>query len=295
MALYAFDGTGNEDREGELRDSNVLRFFEAYDDPRKDDNQRSDDPLGSVYLRGIGQMARTFFGDRIAEAFGIGGHRRVRQALRRLRNNLKDRDRTVDIVGFSRGAGIAISFANEVCEQYGDQLRIRFLGLWDTVGQFGLPGERLQAGHDLDCPTNVDHCYHAMAVDEDRFLFPLTHLQGDKRIDGVTEAWFRGVHSDVGGGNGNRALNAVSLHWMFLAARRVGVPLSEAAIAANLAQRNLAAPIKPHGFTFDAEREPLSHELLHVSVAAHPGGRVDPAFLRLSQIDDDGAITVPVN
>lgn len=292
MALYAFDGTGNEDREGELRDSNVLRFFEAYEDPRKDDNRNSDDPLGSVYLKGIGQMARTFFGDKLAEAFGIGGHRRIRQAMRRLRNNLKDNDRVVDVVGFSRGAGLAISFANEVCEQFGDDLRIRFLGLWDTVGQFGLPGEHLQAGHDLHCPKNVDHCFHAMSIDEDRALFPLTRMQDDRAVTGFTEAWFRGVHSDVGGGNGNRPLNAVSLHWMFKAATRAGVPLSEAAIAANLALRNLAQPITKHKFTLDADRKPRSRELLHVSVAAHPAP-LDPAFQRLSQIDDEGVVQAP--
>ena len=38
MALYAFDGTGNEDREGTDRDSNVLNFFNAYQDPLKNDD-----------------------------------------------------------------------------------------------------------------------------------------------------------------------------------------------------------------------------------------------------------------
>ena len=42
-----------------------------------------DDERGSLYVKGIGRMAQTIFGDRVAEAFGIGGHRRVRQALRR--------------------------------------------------------------------------------------------------------------------------------------------------------------------------------------------------------------------
>ena len=33
MAPYAFDGTGNEDRDGDTNDSNVLWFFRGYDDP----------------------------------------------------------------------------------------------------------------------------------------------------------------------------------------------------------------------------------------------------------------------
>lgn len=36
MALYAFDGTGNEDREGTARDSNVLLFFRGYTDQNDD-------------------------------------------------------------------------------------------------------------------------------------------------------------------------------------------------------------------------------------------------------------------
>ena len=38
MALYAFDGTGNEDRELDERDSNVVDFFQAYIDPKKNDD-----------------------------------------------------------------------------------------------------------------------------------------------------------------------------------------------------------------------------------------------------------------
>ena len=288
MALYAFDGTGNEDRDGELRDSNVLRFFEAYEDPLKDQNPDADDPRGSVYLKGIGKMARTIFGERIAEAFGIGGHRRVRQATRRLRSNIKGGDDVIDIVGFSRGAGIAVSFANEVCEEFPD-LKIRFMGIWDLVGQFGLPGERLQAGHNLDCPSNVAFCYHAMALDEDRLLFPLTRMQAKKTVDGFTEAWFRGVHSDVGGGNGNRPLNAISLHWMFMAAKRAGLPISDAAVAANLALINTAQPITPHGVAVGPRRTPLDHELLHTSVQAVPGMPAGSEFL-LRRIDDEGQI-----
>ena len=30
MALYAFDGTGNEDRDGDALDSNPLDFFNAF-------------------------------------------------------------------------------------------------------------------------------------------------------------------------------------------------------------------------------------------------------------------------
>jgi hypothetical protein len=85
MALYAFDGTGNEDQDRDERDRNVVDFFNAYSDPTK--NVDPDLKEGSLYLKGIGTRARTFFGRGPSEAFGIGGHRRVRQALERLENN----------------------------------------------------------------------------------------------------------------------------------------------------------------------------------------------------------------
>ena len=287
MALYAFDGTGNEDRDGDDHDSNVVDFFRAYDDPLKDNDP--DDPLGSLYVKGIGRMARTFFGERLSEAFGIGGHRRVRQAMRRLRNNLRAGDTDVDVIGFSRGAGIAISFTNEIAEQH-PGLTIRFLGLWDTVGQFGLPGERLQAGHDLNCPRNVHRCYHAMALDENRALFPLTRmLRDDKPVDGFVEAWFRGVHSDVGGGNGNRGLNWISLHWMLMAARREGLPILEAEIERNFADRVLPQQVRTHEIAADARRRIFDTDLVHASVAPIPG-RPAGRELLLAHIDDEGVV-----
>ena len=287
MALYAFDGTGNEDRDGDDFDSNVVDFFRGYDDPHKDNDP--DDARGSLYVKGIGRMAQTIFGERLSEAFGIGGHRRVRQALRRLRNNLRAGDDAVDIVGFSRGAGIAISFANEVGEEHPD-LTIRFLGLFDTVGQFGLPGERLQAGHDLSCPRNVRRCYHALALDENRALFPLTRLMRDDRpVDGVVEAWFRGVHSDVGGGNGNRGLNWISLNWMFRAARREGLPILQSEIERNHADRQLQGHVSRHEIALGDRRRIFETDLLHVSVEPIPGQPTGSELL-LSRIDDEGII-----
>jgi uncharacterized protein (DUF2235 family) len=287
MALYAFDGTGNEDRDGDDFDTNVVDFFRAYDDPLKDNDP--DDPRGSLYVKGIGRMARTFFGERLSEAFGIGGHRRVRQAMRRLRNNRRAGDHDVDIVGFSRGAGIAISFANEIAEQHPD-LTVRFLGLFDTVGQFGLPGERLQAGHDLSCPRNARRCYHALALDENRALFPVTRMmREDRPVDGFVEAWFRGVHSDVGGGNGNRGLNWIALNWMLQAARRDGLPIRQSEIDRNLADRALPRQVTTHEIALGERRRIFETDLLHFTVQPTPGQPTGREFL-LARVDDDGIV-----
>lgn len=291
MALYAFDGTGNEDEE---HDTNALEFFRAYDDPLKNDDP--DQALGSLYLKGIGTLARTLVGEGVAEALGIGGHERVRQALRRLRNNLDAGDTVVDIVGFSRGAAIAVSFANRsVLELPERNVQVRFIGVWDLVGQFGLPGEHLNAGHDLRAPGHCLDCYHAMALDETRALFPLTRLsRADKPDLRIVEAWFRGVHSDVGGGNGNRGLNWISLHWMFENARRHGLPIRADAVAANLATRDVPWQIGRHKVDLEVPRLMGASDLIHSSVLLDPVPpplRRGPAR-RFSRIADDGTITV---
>jgi uncharacterized protein (DUF2235 family) len=290
MALYAFDGTGNEDEE---LDSNVLEFFRAYDDPLKNDDPSK--PVGSLYLKGIGTRARTRTGGIVSEALGVGGHDRVRDALHRLRRNVASGDGVIDVVGFSRGAALAISFANRVADTLGPT-EIRFIGVWDIVGQFGLPGEHHQAGHDLRMPAHVRHCFHAMALDESRKLFPLTRLaRADADPDPrLVEVWFRGVHSDVGGGNGNRGLNWIALHWMFQAALRQGLPIAASAVAANLVHRTLAQQISAHKLDLEVMRQIRPTDLLHATVRLEAGSgdrrHNNPAFT-LARIDDEGAVT----
>ena len=152
----------------------------------------------------------------------------------RLALNCDAGDTTIDIIGFSRGAALAISFANEVARKL-PTLSIRFIGVWDIVGEFGLPGRFVNAGHDLHLPPNAKRVYHAMALDEARSVFQLTRLSGTGRDEDerLVEVWFRGVHSDIGGGNGNFGLNWLSLDWMYAAAIREGLPIAPSALITN--------------------------------------------------------------
>ena len=292
MALYAFDGTGNEDQELDERDSNVVDFFSAYIDPRK--NVDPKEPLGSLYLKGIGTRAQTLVGRGPAEAFGIGGHRRVRQAMDRLENNLDAGDDVVDVVGFSRGAALAMSFANEVTAKLHD-VPVRFIGVFDVVAQFGLPGRYVNAGHIVTLPANVRCCRHAMALDESRAFFPLTRLcaRDGAHDDRLVELWFRGVHSDVGGGNGNRGLNWIALHWMFMSARRAGLPIAQDVVDRNLADHTLPQQIRDHKVDAHVPRTFYPTDCLHTSVLLVPGiaGRPhnNPTMV-LKRIDDEGNI-----
>ena len=293
MALYAFDGTGNQDDDDNARDSNVVRFFDAYVDPQKNDDPDKD--TGSLYVKGIGRLAHTLVGMGVAEAFGIGGHRRVEQAMARLKRNRRRGDSTVDVVGLSRGAALALSFVNEIADALPQQ-KVRFLGLFDVVGQFGLPGPNLNAGHRLTLPGNVGTCRHAMAIHESRAFFPLTRLcdkQGTP-AKSLVELWFTGVHSDVGGGNGNRGLNSRALQWMFMNARRAGLPIAQDAIDRNLADQALSQKISVHKVDLEVRRSCFGSDCLHASVAL-VAGREGPfrpmPTLPLRHMDDEGAFT----
>jgi uncharacterized protein (DUF2235 family) len=289
MALYVFDGTGNEDEDF---DSNALEFFRAFQDPLKNDDPLQ--PRGSLYLKGIGTRARTRTGDLLAQKWGLGGHRRVREALDRLENNQEAGDTEIHIAGFSRGAALALSFANEIAHKY-PTLVVGFVGLFDVVGQFGLPGREINAGHDLRRPPTASRICHAMALDETRVFFPLTRVSRNGEADPqVVEVWFRGVHSDVGGGNNNRTLNWVALHWMFQEAIRYGLPIDPAAVAANLATRVDPFQISDHRFDLELRRAIRSTDMLHATVQLGPGiaGRPhnNPA-VSLRRIDDAGVIS----
>jgi uncharacterized protein (DUF2235 family) len=241
MALYAFDGTWNKDKTGSDEDTNVVWFRDAYQENK-------------FYWEGVG----TRFGilGRIAGGItGAGGKERISEAVKKLRESFKNGDTTIDIVGFSRGAALAVHFANQVAKKldgFSTPRPIRFLGIWDTVPSFGVPGDDIDLGWDLNLADNVVKCYHAMALDERRHTFPLNRLEArvqDANQEGrLFELWFRGVHSDVGGGNKNNGLSSITLNWMFQNALRAGLRLDPAIVAQNSERRNPDAPISVHEF-----------------------------------------------
>jgi hypothetical protein len=54
----------------------------------------------------------------------------------------------------------------------------------------------------------VGHAFDALALDDRLETFRST------RVAGAYEVWFRGVHSDVGGGKNNPNLNNIALRWL---------------------------------------------------------------------------------
>ncbi len=167
-------------------------------------------------------------------AFGLGNRTRRREAYDHLCKQWQLGDTTIDIVGFSRGAAIALDFCQTLQSQgirepgsdrsVEEHPSIRFLGVWDTVAAFGLANlglSDLNFGHHLRLPRQgLRYAFQALALDERRPSFLPT------RLSGAYEVWFRGVHSDVGGGNGNRGLNDIALGWMLSKAIAAGLPIA---------------------------------------------------------------------
>jgi uncharacterized protein (DUF2235 family) len=91
-------------------------------------------------------------------------------------------------------------------------LPIAYCGLWDTVDASGFLGHGgVTWPYTRDLP-NVRHIRHAVSIDERRrpyheFLF--------NPRDGLDEAWFAGVHCDVGGTFDDCRLATIALKWVF--------------------------------------------------------------------------------
>jgi len=136
--------------------------------------------------------------------------------------------------------------------------RVHFLGLWDTVEAYGVPVRELKRAIDLfiwpllfgDCklPPVVDHAFHALALDDERRTFhPLLWdevFEADRVARGdrgekndippasrITQVWFAGVHSNVGGGYPEDQLSLVSLRWMMAQASAHGLLLEPGAVS----------------------------------------------------------------
>jgi len=108
--------------------------------------------------------------------------------------------------------------------------------------------------------------------------------------------WFRGVHSDVGGGNENASLNGIALNWLFQNAKRSGLPIRESDVLDNLARIKKPALISAHKIDLEVVRQVRDSDLLHESVLladGEGGRRLNNPKKELSRVDDLGTITKP--
>jgi uncharacterized protein (DUF2235 family) len=251
--IVCFDGTWNtpdETRpEDEQVETNVRRIYESIL-PRSADGQRQ----VAQYYPGVG----TKWYERIrGGVFGYGLSENVLQGYEFLSTHYQEGDE-IFLFGFSRGAYTARSLvglirncgllwnadralieqayelytkrdasadtpeAQAFRRQHSRTVRIRCLGVWDTVGALGIPlkafkilNDARYGFHDVELSSIVEHAYHAVALDEHRKEYNVALWQPSTQPrQSMEQRWFIGAHSDVGGGYEDRRLSDITLQWM---------------------------------------------------------------------------------
>ncbi len=254
--VVCFDGTWNTPDNNGANPTNVVKILRAI-------RSSGDDGVRQMifYDKGVGTGG---LADRIAGgASGAGLTANMIDGYRFLANNWEHEDE-IYVFGFSRGAytarclagfvGLAGMFSplhlgadlDSAIEVYRDSglsyeekrsrignlpvqrepsVRIRCLGVWDTVGSLGIPGDigrRILPGkyyfRDVVLGAGIDVALHAVAIDEKRSAFAPTLWirpeDPDERNQIVEQVWFAGVHSNVGGSYGDTGLSDTALDWM---------------------------------------------------------------------------------
>ncbi|KAF4540708.1 uncharacterized protein LTHEOB_650 [Lasiodiplodia theobromae] len=113
-------------------------------------------------------------------------------------------------------------------------VRIKVIGVWDTVGSRGLPKSLLSSltgynekygFHDTALNRKIDHAFHALSLDEHRGAFEPTlwYLDYSSKDYGadtdLKQCWFPGFHADIGGGTTTgmehtSKIDQITLAWM---------------------------------------------------------------------------------
>lgn len=120
-------------------------------------------------------------------------------------------------------------------------LKIAYLGVWDTVKALGLPAKlpfakrfnRNYEFHDAKLSSMVLAARHAISIDERRATFPAMPWDnmGDLNarngyfVPEYLQQWFPGNHGSVGGGGSRTGLSSIALNWVMLGASKAGLAL----------------------------------------------------------------------
>jgi uncharacterized protein (DUF2235 family) len=165
----------------------------------------------------------------------------VNQLYERYRRAL---DKTIWKLLEERAGG---TLANATLEEkwmlkYSQAVRVKFIGVWDTVGALGIPAlsipgvSRSTLGFlHTGLRVHIEHGFHALAVDEHRRAFsptlwtvrkpkdPNVVIAAPRPLESVEQRWFVGAHANVGGGCRNDLLAQLPLRWMMAKASAHGL------------------------------------------------------------------------
>lgn len=173
--LFAFDGTGSDNRPGLIRDTAIGRIHDEWDGP-------------AAYFPGVGARARTWATRLFRMGFALWDIRAKVQEAKQVWVEM-GQPQDLAVAGWSRGAREAQLFARWAAGE-SDSVR---LFLVDTVPTQGLPGVRwLEQTRPFSIPGGV-HALHLMAGQEHRIGFGLA------RIEGAKEVWvINATHGELG-------------------------------------------------------------------------------------------------
>ncbi|MHC4179954.1 MAG: DUF2235 domain-containing protein [Planctomycetota bacterium] len=245
------DGTGNEYGRN---NTNVVHAYDAF---VRDDKQLGFYDPGVGTFNVLGRRAGKYVGRWLGLGFGWGLQANVEDAYAYLMDHYEPGDR-IYLFGFSRGAftvrAIAgmlakcgllqkgsknlIPYASRIYnarynkkiaqgfkDTYGRECKPYFVGVWDTVASLGrVYGRRF---FDATLHEDIKFGYHAVSIDERRKKFPVSLWDETKKTPAqtITQVWFAGVHSDVGGWYDERGLSDTALEWMLENAEQAGLRL----------------------------------------------------------------------
>jgi Uncharacterized alpha/beta hydrolase domain (DUF2235) len=192
--------------------------------------------------------------------------------------------------------------------------RIRFLGLWDTVAAYGLPADEMTRGVSkwiwpLELPSRVldprvQRACHALALDDERTTFhPVLWDESAQATAGpdqprpvsderISQVWFSGMHSNVGGGYPDDSLAHIPQYWIMSEARRCGLRFKSPPAADPDSMINTMAARDKDGRLYDSRRGLGSYyrygprklaELCDEKLSNKPG---DAVLIRLPKIHE---------
>ena len=261
-----FDGTCDNKKDPDFVYTNIACYSDVYKEESKTPERKykyKDVAYGNHYITGVGGESALAFAPGLI--WGYGGPKKLEEAVTYLEERIKffsekypleNMSITLDVFGFSRGAALARHFVNVVHQKaikFSDnfikfdinKIKVRFLGVFDTVGSFGIPGDNVDRGYEFHVDNSkARYIYHITAEDEVRADFDLQTIKpdavhkmaSDDDFDS-SKSWiiqesFPGSHSDIGGGYSNKDqdgcsnnyLSRIFLKKMLEKALSVGVP-----------------------------------------------------------------------
>lgn len=286
LALYAFDGTANcptNEDDGVIAPTNVYLLFRAY---------KTSETIFSHYIRGVGNdeefswyNPQRYFG----KSNALGANNKIEEMYNKVIEFYNKKDREINIIGFSRGAVMAVLLAEKIEKEgipikgtsestfdsngyvYHTEKRvypkINSLGLFDPVpGPKGMKKPK-------DIPESVNNTFITYSLHEGRG--PFQPLVFTKRSN-ITYAGFVGDHSDNGGSWKDRGLSNLTLFRMNSELRSFGVYFDTDKLVQMVNSGNTSNDFVPHRITNAFPLVPYPRAKRNLPDDLHNDPSVDP-------------------